>query len=339
MSTSIVSVRNNVDGTLDRIPPEVFDVIFRFCSFPDLLQLAGSSYAFRRAVLEHLEHRLRLILARFVSKVEDFRMRMRSSRSIISGSSVFLFLNPDVAESWPYPPRNLDIYTPVSEHVPMVMHLATIEQYTVIEYRVLNSDYLGRRGIRVITKLSKGDQFIDVVASATESAIFPMFFFHSTLVMNFLTADSIFCAYPSLTLGGRGLIQSRHLVGPHRTDLCPTQKPSIIKCLLRGFILEYFPYQSSHRNPEGLHQCRSSPICPHTVRNVADRGCLRMNFAIPSLLGDSFFNGWDRHWDIAWRLGGRSCSGVNGPGLAPFVDVVNGLTETFHPLWLFELDN
>ncbi|KIO04586.1 hypothetical protein M404DRAFT_93872, partial [Pisolithus tinctorius Marx 270] len=43
-------------------------------------------------------------------------------------------------------------------------------------------------------------QLIDVIVSSTVTAVLPIFKFHSTAVMNFITMDNIFCAYLSLTL-------------------------------------------------------------------------------------------------------------------------------------------
>ncbi|KAI6138306.1 hypothetical protein BKA82DRAFT_55764, partial [Pisolithus tinctorius] len=39
---------------------------------------------------------------------------------------------------------------------------------------------------------------INVIVSSTVVAVSPIFKFHSTTVMNFIMADNIFCAYPSL---------------------------------------------------------------------------------------------------------------------------------------------
>ncbi|KAI6036919.1 hypothetical protein BKA83DRAFT_112210, partial [Pisolithus microcarpus] len=48
--------------------------------------------------------------------------------------------------------------------------------------------------------LSKGQSKIDVVISRTSTALSPIFQFHSTAVMNFVSADTIFCSYPELML-------------------------------------------------------------------------------------------------------------------------------------------
>ncbi|KIO01333.1 hypothetical protein M404DRAFT_95479, partial [Pisolithus tinctorius Marx 270] len=62
--------------------------------------------------------------------------------------------------------------------------------------------------VRNILTFSNGSCYIDVVVSKTMTAISLLFQFHSTAVMNFISTDSIFCAYPSLTLHRRALINA-----------------------------------------------------------------------------------------------------------------------------------
>ncbi|KIO14866.1 hypothetical protein M404DRAFT_117251, partial [Pisolithus tinctorius Marx 270] len=47
---------------------------------------------------------------------------------------------------------------------------------------------------------------INVIVSSTVAAMSPIFEFHSTAVMNFIAADHIFCAYPTLTLHKMSLV-------------------------------------------------------------------------------------------------------------------------------------
>ncbi|KIK22943.1 hypothetical protein PISMIDRAFT_47531, partial [Pisolithus microcarpus 441] len=46
--------------------------------------------------------------------------------------------------------------------------------------------------------ISNGHTKIDIIISQTSAAISPIFQFHSTAVMNFVSADTIFCCYPNL---------------------------------------------------------------------------------------------------------------------------------------------
>ncbi|KAI6008657.1 hypothetical protein BKA83DRAFT_4029724, partial [Pisolithus microcarpus] len=48
--------------------------------------------------------------------------------------------------------------------------------------------------------LTNGKNSVDVVVSKTSTTLSPIFPFHSTAVMNFISADTIFSGYPTLTL-------------------------------------------------------------------------------------------------------------------------------------------
>ncbi|KAI6140466.1 hypothetical protein BKA82DRAFT_133419 [Pisolithus tinctorius] len=50
-----------------------------------------------------------------------------------------------------------------------------------------------------VVLFANGQCLIDVIISSTVAAMSPIFKFHSTVVMNFIAADHIFCAYPTLT--------------------------------------------------------------------------------------------------------------------------------------------
>ncbi|KAI6000184.1 hypothetical protein F5J12DRAFT_683674, partial [Pisolithus orientalis] len=54
--------------------------------------------------------------------------------------------------------------------------------------------------IRCIISFSNFHRCINVIMSSTVAAVSLIFKFHSTVVMNFITVDYIFCAYLKLTL-------------------------------------------------------------------------------------------------------------------------------------------
>ncbi|KAI6011462.1 hypothetical protein BKA83DRAFT_4066642, partial [Pisolithus microcarpus] len=51
----------------------------------------------------------------------------------------------------------------------------------------------------VIT-IGNGQSTVDIVVSWMLTALSPIFQFHSTVIMNFVSANTIFSSYPSLTL-------------------------------------------------------------------------------------------------------------------------------------------
>lgn len=58
-----------------------------------------------------------------------------------------------------------------------------------------------------ITKLGRGAHKIDVIESVSDMAAGPITRFHSTAVMNYLTANSLVLMYPTLTLKKMSIMQ------------------------------------------------------------------------------------------------------------------------------------
>ena len=66
---------------------------------------------------------------------------------------------------------------------------------------------------------------IDVIVSATDAAISPMFEFHSTVMMNFNTADATCCAHLTLLLQEKSIVNLRTLPMPSpRSNLASWEK-------------------------------------------------------------------------------------------------------------------
>lgn len=71
-----------------------------------------------------------------------------------------------------------------------------------------NTDYPDDAAcIKSVTKLTRKNRKIDVIESAERLAIASIVHFHSTLVMNYLTADSLVLLYPRLTLERYWVVQ------------------------------------------------------------------------------------------------------------------------------------
>ncbi|KAI6157452.1 hypothetical protein BKA82DRAFT_48178, partial [Pisolithus tinctorius] len=112
--------------------------------------------------------------------------------AVVSGSTALHVLLPENTMDWT--PTDLDIYVP--KHC--YPHLRILTHQTTPIY--------SQSTITFIVAWGKGNCHIDVVVTNTEVAVSPIFQFHSTAVMNFITADHIFCAYPALTLHGLSIV-------------------------------------------------------------------------------------------------------------------------------------
>ncbi|KAI0708642.1 hypothetical protein C8Q76DRAFT_597912, partial [Earliella scabrosa] len=146
---------------------------------------------------------------------------MRIKQVVGSGSAVLNILDVDRAMGWS--PGDLDLYTPLGVAGELVAYLIAAENYRLLPR---TKDALPTSGEdepqEEYTEGGKGA--IDVIESATISALHPLAFFWSTLVMNFISADAYCIAYPEHMLAGRGLINPR-CYGPDgninkRTAVC-----------------------------------------------------------------------------------------------------------------------
>jgi hypothetical protein len=78
-----------------------------------------------------------------------------------------------------------------------------------------------------VAQLSNGLRNIDLVVSASETAVDTIFTFHSTPVMNFISGYGIFSAYPLLTLQNKGFVHPDFLLD-HQTPLSrPVSKNTV----------------------------------------------------------------------------------------------------------------
>ncbi|KAI6030966.1 hypothetical protein F5J12DRAFT_692680, partial [Pisolithus orientalis] len=70
--------------------------------------------------------------------------------------------------------------------------------YYIIHQSHIDASTYSAAAVCNILMFSNGSHYTDVVVSKTMTTISPLFQFHSTAVMNFISTDGIFCAYPGL---------------------------------------------------------------------------------------------------------------------------------------------
>ncbi|KAI6024934.1 hypothetical protein BKA83DRAFT_4024580, partial [Pisolithus microcarpus] len=134
--------------------------------------------------------------------------------AVISGSTALHILQPNLDTLWT--PADLDIYVPLATSMHM-LNCVMVEGYSIVsDGQQVQMRYTHSHVHRVIV-LSNGERNIDVVVSATSVVLSPIFQFHSTAIMNFVSADTIFCSYPRLTfqhlslLNAAAVYYSRHM--------------------------------------------------------------------------------------------------------------------------------
>ncbi|KIO05049.1 hypothetical protein M404DRAFT_66704, partial [Pisolithus tinctorius Marx 270] len=156
----------------------------------------------------YLRHRLDMICSPFFPCTMHLTDMLSACDAIVSRSAALWMLLPANACNWSS--SDLDIYVSFNSQ-PQLYNLLRKHHYNIIhEGRTNRNDY-SPSTIFTVTTFGNGRKNIDVIVSRTSSALSPIFQFHSTAVMNFFTADSLFCVYPSLTLHHRALINTASL--------------------------------------------------------------------------------------------------------------------------------
>ncbi|KIO09006.1 hypothetical protein M404DRAFT_51775, partial [Pisolithus tinctorius Marx 270] len=156
-------------------------------------------------------------------------------------------------------PSDLDIYVPLWQMCYLSMRLEC-EGYNVIRETCIEASPYNTTTIHSILTFSNGTHYIDVIVSKTSTALSPLFQFHSTAVMNFISTDTIFCAYPNLTFVHHVLINPHPI---YYGTLSFKTMAALQKYASRGF--EFVECEEFHHLP---YSCRSIP------HSLTDGGCL-----------------------------------------------------------------
>ena len=135
----------------------------------------------------------------------------------------------------------------------------------------------------------------DIICSRTSSPLLPLALFHSSIVMNFFTADGFCIEYPD-TFFVRIFVKARH-------SMVSSDHQAFAKYKQRGYTIVDVPPQSVASPVQG--EC-SRAYCPRTVRQFGDEFLLafifkQQNRDQTSKLHPSY------PARVSWRRGGHGC--------------------------------
>ncbi|KAJ6585948.1 hypothetical protein B0H19DRAFT_1060126 [Mycena capillaripes] len=242
-----------------------------------------------------IETRIRKILSSAGLDPDLCLNMLRKTRSLISGSSALSVLFDNS-----FSPNDLDIYTCADTEAAALAFLQQDMFFTIDRSSNLDNHYSTDAGLFRIHWLRKGLHLVNLMVVRGEDAAAAVFYFHSSLVMNFFNWEVLYCAYPALTLAKRG-IPNWSIITDSRSR--ERAYPCFKKYTDRGFT--FVP--TSHDGRCGEDKC-----CPTTIRALHDDGGLvipfpsRHNMSVTTLtpVGDSKMS-------VIWALGGSICS--SGP--------------------------
>ncbi|KAH7918369.1 hypothetical protein BV22DRAFT_1051775 [Leucogyrophana mollusca] len=249
------------DSKVANLTPDIHDHIFGFMSVGDTAMYRSMSRNNSALPLEALAHRKQVTLATFVTNVTQFIELLRSTCSVVSGSLVLRMLFPYNDVIWN--PTDMDIYTPLDTGDTFVAYCLA-DGYRVVLPNFLQGSY-GPSNIAAVVMLVKG-----------------ALKFHSTTVMNYMSADILFSAYPVCTTTYGSIVNGIALrENQFNVALCQ----ALVKYSQRGFSIVTNPSSWEVEGVQDRGVCSEQIECPQTVRNSFDAGCLRVAFD-PALNAD-----------------------------------------------------
>ena len=296
------------------LPPEIVAYVWSFLTLKDLVKFGRTSRSNYQLVRSALRNTVFRLIAPFTPKggVNGFLSMMRSERAVISGSMALyplVFCNFSGTNSGDirWNPNDMDIYEPQigARKSGVLRYMVEEEGYREcpMKPRTLREQYDAPGCVRQVKRVVRGNHCVDVVTSASSSAISPIFKFHCTPVFNWISPEGYFSAYPALTCAYRGLLNPM--------ALCPNRfVPALPSTGVRSCLEKYYNRGFDiRRNPscwrDDLHICTFSADCPISSRNVVDGGCMFVLFedqvrkVVP----------YDSPYILFWYLGGPSCDG------------------------------
>ncbi|KAJ7024541.1 hypothetical protein C8F04DRAFT_918072, partial [Mycena alexandri] len=160
-------------------------------------------------------------------------------------------------------PGDLDIYVPDSQEETAIKLCVDRLGFKMSKSR--DPLYENNIILGTIHWLKKGPYNLNIMVVKGENAAIAIFQFHSTIVMNFLSANGLYCAYPTLTLSNLAIpnrpIMRRELGAVQRCRDC------FEKYRGRGVIYE----TDARAFPgHGNHICFVDAECPMTIRSTKD---------------------------------------------------------------------
>ncbi|KAH7905060.1 hypothetical protein BJ138DRAFT_1118830 [Hygrophoropsis aurantiaca] len=269
---------------------EMLTHMLTFMSMSELLGFSSACKDHRTWVLQYLNRRIHNSLTVFISSPAALLDTMRFTSAVISGSFALAMFLPAAAVNWNI--ADLNIYTRDIHYNQLVLLLLR-DGYKVNYggYRAAPANYYNP-AVKGIITLNKGNQSVEIIISRTDSSIRPIFYFHSTVMMNFLTADSLFVAYPRLISHRRGL------TNPLSRWDSETTRIAVDKYRQRGYTITDGRYNENHI-------CEKHVWCTEHTRTTHDKGCLQLQLDRPNTVTLAAIPRQTQL--VVWFFGGKSC--------------------------------
>lgn len=274
------------------LPSKVQHRVCHLLSIFTLNTFAMTSKDNYRLLMDNTRARIRALLARFHLEEEETLETMRDCKAIISGSAVLDVL--EGSEETTFTPSDLDIYVPmntysilrdfvtiVAGYVPAHVH-QNVREIDPSELNYGARSGTGERSSRPRSRrrlISQGirhiryfvnprtRKMINIVITALGSPTSAVLMFHSTLVMNFITWNTVVSAYPAFTARRVGIISTA------RTRETTGTTNAIQKYEERGYDIK-----RTAADVAPGHECGTIPGCSLSIRRIDDEHAMWIGF-------------------------------------------------------------
>ncbi|TEB19409.1 hypothetical protein FA13DRAFT_1601539, partial [Coprinellus micaceus] len=185
---------------------------------------------------------------------------LQDTRSIASGSAVLRIMDAFMGK-----PGDLDIYVPRGS-MSAADEFLHLHEYVLVSISLENSRTLdrGEAGISEVRYYLNrfNGALVNVIESSTSSSPTAVFFFHSTIVMNYLSWNALISAYPIMTIDRCGILNSCGAKERPRMEEC------MAKYRRRGY--DFVATSLECERLPNQHICGEFEYCAHTVRGIDD---------------------------------------------------------------------
>lgn len=286
------------NGDLDKLCGELQSMILDELSLPDLIVFGKTRKENQEGVKDYMEKRRKSLFSTFIKDVDGFTDMMEETGTIIGGSSALQLFQ---AKSEAFVLWDMDVYVTKDFEEEVIDHLKEDEDYKVTRTVMRKRNYDSSSIIKV-NKLARGNQMIDVIVTDWASAIVPILQYHSTAVMNYITARTFTSLYPKWTRDKKSLVNPAVYLDD-KSDVSTAL--ALMKYVGRGFNVSAEPFEL------GAHNCHRSAYCPGTTRNTIDDDTLRWQFTPRKTIGKTMI-ACEEMAIIVWCLGGQDCEEGDG---------------------------
>ncbi|KAJ3544802.1 hypothetical protein NMY22_g2651 [Coprinellus aureogranulatus] len=233
-------------------PDKVQTCILRHLPLSSAVSVSKASKECYRAFKRFVNSQVADCFAPFDLPKDETLAFMREQKAIASGSAVLKILNPNMGRA-----GDLDLYIPNGT---MGAAHAFLTQH---HYYLSKCIERVRYYTHTVTSA-----LVNIIETSLPSAPTAVFMFHSTVVMNYLTWNTVVCAYPLMTFAGYSLLNSSRFEEPGRVQRC------IEKYQHRGY-----SFVDTSLECQGFpdpHMCGDYRYCGHTERHVGDSTVMRL---------------------------------------------------------------